>query len=169
MNSIIYPLKQVLDIKRRRVEEAEKILKEKKELLAKEEEKLKNVEAVRDKVLAHQQDKLQQLRVESSHPTTSPKVQQMKIYLKVVAEKLQIEEKKVKDQKDQVKIAQKKVEEAKQELDRKRLEVDKLKTHQEDWTKERAKELEIIEAREQDELGSTMFLGRMQSTKASKQ
>lgn len=165
MNNIVYPLKQVLEIKHRRVEEAEKILKEKRQLLAKEEEKLKQVEAERDKVLKHQQDKLAQLREELSHTTTSPKVQQMKVYLKVVAEKLQIEEKKVNDQKEQVKIAQKNVDEAKKDLDRKRLEVDKLTTHQNDWEKEMRKELEIIEGREQDELGGTMYLGKMQMKK----
>ena len=103
-----------------------------------------------------------------SHATTSPKIQQMKVYLKVVAEKLQVEEKKVNNQKEQVNIAQKNVEEAKKELDRKRLEVDKIVTHQKDWEKEMRKELDIIEAREQDELGGIMFLGKSQMRKASK-
>lgn len=168
MNNIVYPLKQVLEVKHRRVEAAEKVLKEKQELLAKEEEKLKKAEAERDKVLKHQQDKLQQLRDETSHATTSPKVQQMKIYLKVVAEKLQVEEKKVNDQKEQVNIAQKNVDDARADLVRKRLEVDKLKTHESDWQKEMRKELEIIEAREQDEIGGTIFLGKMQMKKATK-
>lgn len=168
MNAIIYPLKEVLEIKHRRVEAAEKVLKEKQTLLLKEQEKLKQVEAERDKVLKHQQDKLQQLRDELSHLTTSPKVQQMKIYLKVVAEKLVIEEKKVSDQKEQVNIAQKNVDEAKKELDRKRLEVDKMQTHKKDWEKEMRRELEIIEGREQDDLGSTMFLSKMQTKKSSK-
>lgn len=168
MNNIDYPLKQVLEIKHRRVEAAEKVWKEKKLLLVKEEEKLKQVEAERDKVLKHQQDKLKQLRAETDHATTSPKIQQMKVYLKVVAEKLQIEEKKVNNQKEQVKIAQKNVDEAKKDLDHKRLEVDKIQTHQNDWEKERRKELEIIEGREQDELGGIMFLGKVQMKKATK-
>jgi hypothetical protein len=166
MNSMVYPLKQVLEVKHRRVEDAEKVLKEKQQLLLKEQEKLKQVEAERDKVLKHQQAKLQQLRDETDHTTTSPKVQQMKVYLKVVAEKLKVEEKKVTDQKEQVNIAQKNVEEAKKELDRKRLEVDKLKTHQKDWEKEMRKELDIIEGREQDELGGIMFLGNVRKKAA---
>ena len=60
------------------------------------------------------------------------------------------------------------MDEARKELDRKRLEVDKLVTHQKDWEKEMRKELEILEEREQDELGGTMFLGKMQSRKLSK-
>lgn len=166
-NNIVYPLKQVLEIKHRRVEEAEKVWKEKKQLLAKEEEKLKQVEAERDKVLKHKEDKLQQLRDETSHATTSPTIQQMKVYLKVVGEKLQVEEKKVNDQKEQVKNAQKNVDEAKKDLDHKRLEVDKIKTHQNDWEKVMHKELEIIEGREQDELGGIMFLGKMQMKKTT--
>lgn len=168
MNNLVYPLKEVLEIKHRRVEEAEKVLKEKKELLAKEEEKLKQVEAERDKVQKHQQDKLDQLREELSHETRSPKIQQMKVYLKVVLEKLQVEEKKVKDQKEQVNTAQKNVDAAKLDLDHKRLEVDKIKTHKSDWEKEMRKELEIIEGREQDELGGIMYLGKMQRNKSTK-
>lgn len=168
MNNMVYPLGQVLEVKNKRVEDAEKVWKEKLQLLAKEEEKLKQAEAERDKVLKHQQDKLKQLRDELSHATTSPKVQQMKVYLKVCAEKLQIEEKKVADQKEQVNIAKRNVDEAKKDLDRKRLDVDKIKTHQNDWEKEKRKELEIIEGREQDELGGSIFLNKMQTKKALK-
>jgi flagellar biosynthesis chaperone FliJ len=168
MNNIVYPLKQILDIKKRRVEEAEKVVKEKKALLAKEEEKLKQREAERDQVREHKKNKLEQLRAEMDQATSSPKILQMKVYLKVVDEKLEVEEKKVNDQKAQVKAAEKVVEEAVAELIRKRLEVDKLVTHQIDWEKEMRKELEIIEAREQDELGSTMFLGKMQARKVKK-
>lgn len=168
MNKIVYPLKQVLEIKHRRVEEAEKVLREKKQLLEKEQEKLQKAEAEKNKVLQHQQDKLKQLRDELDHTTTSPKVQQMKVYLKVVDEKLKVEEKKVKDQQEQVNIAQQNVDAAKNDLDRKRLEVDKLQTHQKDWEKEMRKELEIIEGREQDDLGGTMYLSKMQMKKNTK-
>lgn len=167
MTSIVYPLLQVLDIKRRRVEDAEKVLKEKKALLEKEEQKLKHCEAERDKVLKHKQDKLQQLRDELDGGTTSPKIQQMKVYLKVVDEKLEAEQKKVNNQKEQVKIAQKNVDDAQADLNRKKLEVDKLVEHRKDWEKEAKKEAEIIEGREQDDLGSTMFLSKMQAKKAA--
>lgn len=157
MGNIVYPLKQVLEIKHKRVEEAEKVVKEKQILLQKEEEKLAQREAERNKVLKHQKEKLAQMREEMDHGTTSPKIQQMKAYLKVVQEKLLTEEKKVKDQKEQVEIAQKNLEVAKKDLEHKRQEVDKLETHQKDWEKEMRKEMEIIEGREQDELGNTMY------------
>jgi len=155
----IYPLKQVLEVKQRRVDEAEKIVKEKKDLLDKENEKLKERERERDKVKEHYHDKLTQMREEMDHGTTSPKIQQMKVYSKVVQERLKVEEKKVKDQKEQVVIAEKNLELAREDLKRKRLEVDKLNTHQIDWEKELKKELEIIEGREMDELGNVIFLG----------
>ncbi len=158
MGNILYPLKQVLEIKHRRVEDAEKVVKEKQLLLKKEEEKLAEREAERDKVLHHRQDKLMQLRQElDGIGTTSPKIQQMKVYLKVVQEKLLVEEKKVKDQKEQVEVAKQNVEIAKRELERKRKEVDKMQSHKKDWEHEMKKEQEIIEGREQDELGSTMY------------
>lgn len=156
MSKVVYPLKQIIEVKQRRVDEAEKVVKEKKLALEKEQQKLAEREAERDKVKEHKQDKLKQLRDTMDQGTTSPKIQQMKVYLKVVDEKLKVEEKKVKDQKEQVTIAEKNLAEAKLDLNRKRQEVDKLLTHQKDWEKEMRKELEIIEGREQDELGTVI-------------
>jgi len=153
----IYPLAEVLQVKRRRVEMAEKVLKEKQELLAKEEKILQERKAARDKVKQHQSDKLAQLRYELDHESHTDKIQQMRAYLKVVKEKLAQEEKKVSDQQQQVNIAQKNVDAARLELQKKRLEVDKLETHQKDWLQEWKKEEEILLGREQDELGSVIF------------
>lgn len=157
-NKIVYPLKQIIEIKKKRVEEAEKLVKDKQLALEKEQEKLAQREAERDKVKQHHQDKLKQLRDAMDHETTSPKIQSIKVYLKVVDEKLKVEEKKVKDQQEQVNIAQTALDKAKEDLRVKRQEVDKLLNHQKDWEKEMRKELEIIEGREQDELGSIIFL-----------
>lgn len=154
---IVYPLQDVLLVKYRRVEQAEKVVKEKMELLRLEEEKLKKREEERNKVRNHRIEKLQQLRDTLDHGTTSPKIQQMKAYLKVVDEKLIVEEKKVADQKEQVKIAEKNLEAARLELKRKRLEVDKLEQHREEWVLDMRKELDIIEGREMDELGQLIY------------
>ena len=158
MAAITYPLKQVLEVKQKRVQDAEKAVQEKKEALRKEEEKLEQRKAERDKVKTHKDDKLKQLRDTMDHETTSPKIQQMKVYLKIVDEKLLVEEKKVKDQQGLVNTAIKNLEQAREELRKKRQEVDKLVNHQKDWEKEMRKELEIIEGREQDELGSVIFM-----------
>ena len=49
-------------------------------------------EAERNKVKEHKNNKLQQLRETMDQGTTSPKIQQMKVYLKLVDEKLKVEE-----------------------------------------------------------------------------
>ncbi len=160
MAAIEYPLKQVIEVKQRRVEDAEKVVRERQLALEKEELKLKEREAERDKVKNHKKDKLTQLRDTLDHEMSSPKVQQMKAYLKVVEEKLRVEEKKVKDQLAQVTLAQKNLDQAREDLRIKRLEVDKLVSHKKDWEKEMKKEQEIIEGREEDELGTVIFVSR---------
>lgn len=153
-----YPLKQVLTIKENRVEEARKVLKEKLNALAKEEEKLAQRKKERDAVLTHKREKLQQLRNEMDHSTTTAKIQQMKAYLKVVDEKLKVEEKKVKDQQEQVKAAEKNVETARQDLRQKELEVDKIQLHRKDWEKSIRAEMQLADEREQDEIGNITHL-----------
>ncbi len=156
--SLAYPLEQIIKVKQNRVEEQEKVVQAKQAALEKEKQKLKEREAERDKAKQHQMDKLTQLRNEMDQGTTSDKIQQMKDYLNVAKEKVRIEEKKVKDQADQVELADKALKAAQEELRIKRQEVDKLQNHKKDWLKEMRKELEIIEGREQDELGSTTYL-----------
>jgi hypothetical protein len=163
-----YPLHQVLEVKKRRVEEAERVVKEKLKALEAEKEKLKAREKDRDTVLAHYKDKLQQMRDEFTHGTTSDKIDQIKIYIKVVQEKLKVEEKKVKDQQGQVEIAEKNVEIAKNQLKAREKEQDKIETHKKEWVKETMKELEVEEVRQEDDIGSTMFLSKYTQKKTAK-
>ena len=147
------------DLPSREPEDAEKIVKEKQLALEKEQKILAEKEAERDKAKKHYDDKLKQMRKEMDQEegTTSPKIQQMKSYLKITKERIAAEEKKVKDQQQQVEIAEKNLEAAKADLKQKRQEVDKLLSHRIDWLKEMRKEQEIIDGREQDELGSIIF------------
>lgn len=154
----VYPLGQVLQVKKKRVDDQELVVKEKRNLLEKEKEKLSQREAEREKVRNHHRAKLFQMREEMDQGTTSPKIQQMKVYLKIVQENLLVEDKKVEDQKAQVETAKKNLELAIDELNRKRQEVEKLETHKVDWTKEMRKEAEVEEGREMDELGNVIFL-----------
>lgn len=156
----IYPLNQVLDVKKKRVEEQEKVVKEKRLAVEKEKEKLAQREAERDKAVQHEKDKLTQLRKEMDEGTTCPQILQMKAYLKVAKERVGAAEKKVKEQKNQVEIAEKNLQSALQELKIKRLEVDKIELHKKDWHNEVKKEMDIVEGREQDELGSITFTTR---------
>lgn len=152
-----YPLERVMEIKKRRVDEAEKVVQEKKKALEKENEKLKKCEEERDKVVQHKQEKLHQLREALDTGTTTDKIIRMKNYLKVVEEKIVVEQKKVDQQKEQVKIAEKNLEVAKETLRLKRQEVDKLKTHKEDWTKQMRRELELHQEKEMDEIGQVLY------------
>lgn len=158
MTMLVYPLEPVIKVKQKRVEDQEKVVKEKERALQKEKDKLAEREADRDKAKEHLASKLAQLRQEMDQGTTTDKIQQMKAYLNVAKDKLKAEEKKVKDQQDQVEIANKALQAAINELKIKRQEVDKLQSHKKDWTKEMRKELEIIEAREQDEQGSITYV-----------
>ena len=153
---IKYPLEQVLAVKKDRVEKAEKVVEEKKRALEVEQEKLKKVEEERNKVLQHHADKLAQLRKVLDEGTTSDEVIQMKVYLKVVKEKLVKEEEKVKAQKEQVRVAERNLEEARKELKKKRLEEEKITLHKEQWVKEARREFEHQEAKEQDEIGQVL-------------
>lgn len=157
MPKIEYPLKQVIEVKQRRVEEAERVVQEKQAALEKEKQILAQREEEKNKVQKHHDSKLKQLRELLDTEMTSPKIQQSKAYLKVVKERVKIEEKKVRDQQQQVDVAEKNLELAKIDLRQKRQEVDKLQTHRLDWLKEMRKEQDIIEGREQDELGSIIF------------
>ncbi len=164
-NMPAYPLAEVLDVKHHRVEVAEMVVKEKQKLLEAEQQKLKEREAERDKVKIHLKAKVDQLRSLFDEGTTSDKIDRSKIYIKVVREKLAIEEKKVKDQKQQVDLAEKNLAIAKNQLKDREKERDKIITHRKEWLKEAKKELQVIETRAEDELGSTMFLSRMVQAK----
>ncbi len=87
-----YPLEQLVIIKQKRLEEAERELREKKELLAQAEEKLEKVKAARDQVLNHKDDKIEQLRAGLDEGVPANKVEEMRNYLIVVEEDLQKKE-----------------------------------------------------------------------------
>ena len=109
MDKHLYPLAQVLIVKKRRVEDAEKMVKQRIEELEQEKEKLKKCKEERDKVLKHYQDKIDQLRQKFDEGITSPEIIDAKRYIKIVHENLLTEEEKVKKQKEQVEVAEKKL------------------------------------------------------------
>lgn len=153
-----YPLLQVIDVKKRRVEEAEALVAQREQELEREREKLRLAEAARDKVAQHLQDKVVQLRQILDEGTTSDKIQLSKNYIKVVQERLAAEEKKVKKQQDAVEVAKQNLLMAKEELKQRRVDLEKIETHRDMWLKEQLLELEKEEAKEQDEIGQIMYL-----------
>ena len=158
MSKIHYPLEQLAQIKAKRLEESEKILQEKKLLLEKEENKLKELEKERDKVKLHKQEKLQQLRDELDSGTTTTKIQQMKYYMKEVDEKLKQKELKVKDQNKHVENAKQAVDNARKDMLEKQQDVEKMRLHREEWEKEKKAYLEHLEGIETDEIGTTIHI-----------
>jgi hypothetical protein len=165
MNGLKYPLEQLMSIKIKRFEQAVKVLEEKTELLLKEQEKLKKCEKERDEVKKHHLDKLTQLRQSLDKGTTSDKIEQMKIYLNVVKERLILQEKKVEEQKQEVKKAQKAFDMAKKELFDRKKDVEKLKIHRQEWEKELQMILARQESLELDELGANIFELRKKEAK----
>ncbi len=156
-----YPLAEVLEIKKRRVEVATQVVREKIQLLQAEQKKLEEREEERNKVKDHHKAKVDQLRHELDEGTYSDRIERSKVYIKVVQERLIVEEKKVKEQKQQVDLAQKNLDIAKNALKDRRKEEEKIETHKTEWIKETIKELQVVETRLEDEIGSTMFLSKM--------
>jgi flagellar export protein FliJ len=153
-----YPLQQIADIKKRRLEEAEKILQQKREALEQENAKLVSLEEEFQKSRTHYEEKINQLRDELDSGTTSDKVEQMKNYLKIVEDDMKIKKKKVVEQQGAVKTAEEAVEQARMDMLKKQQDVEKLDIHKKQWTKEARKEIQKKEASDQDEIGSAGYV-----------
>ena len=155
-----YPLKHLVTIKQKRLDEAEKHLKAMKELLQKEIDVRTRLEQERDNTLEHKNDKLRQFRETLDQGTTSDKIDVMKKYLKEVDLELAAREKKVADQGKRVIDAEKKVIDARQNYLKKQHDIEKLTLHRKEWDKEIKAELNYKEAIEADELGAIMHIRR---------
>jgi hypothetical protein len=155
MNPSRYPLEQLGLIKQKKLDEAEKVLREKKKILEKEEEKLLVAEKERDIVKEHRFAKLTQLRQQLDEGAPATKVTQARQYLKLVDEKLKVKEQKVKEQKKAVDAANAQVEIARADLIRKQYDVEKIQIHRTEWEKEQKALEQLQENIETDELGST--------------
>jgi flagellar biosynthesis chaperone FliJ len=160
-----YPLEQIAIIKQKKLDEAEKVLREKKKALEREQEKLAAVEKERDEVKDHRFAKLTQLREKMDEGAPSDKIQQMRYYLKVVDEKLKAKEVKVKEQQKQVETAKQQVEVARNDLIKKQQDVEKMQTHRKEWEKEMHALAEHKEAMETDEMGAVLHQRRQVSSK----
>lgn len=151
-----YPLEEVALIKYKRLEEAEKALKQKKEVLENENEKLEKFILKRDEVKKHRQEKIRKHMAELDKGTTSTKIQLHERYIKgVVDEELKVEEKRVGDQKKAVQKAEEDVEKARKDYLQKNLEVEKISMHRKEWAKERLVEADRHEGLETEEVGET--------------
>jgi len=158
MDTINYPLEELVKIKQKRFEQAVKLLEEKKLLLKREQDILKNLEKERNKVFKHKEDKLKQLRQALDKGESTDKIRQKKDYYKVVQEHLIEEEKKVKKQEKNVKEAEVELEKARKNLFEKQKDIEKLQIHKKEWEKE----MKHFEAQKElllnDEIGSIKYI-----------
>jgi hypothetical protein len=168
MDPLNYPLEQLMLIKKNRFDQAVKVLEEKKALLEKAYDKLYDLTKERDEVLQHKMAKLQQLRNAMDKGTTTDKIQQMKVYLKIVEEKLVEKNKKVIDQQKQVDLAQKQVDLATEELFQRKKDLEKLEMHKVEWLKEVHYWTERKESEQHDEQGSSTHLLRKRDAEKRK-
>ncbi|MFZ4773050.1 MAG: type III secretion T3S chaperone [Chlamydiia bacterium] len=156
-----YPLEEVAQIKKKRYEEAEKALKEKKEFLSKEEKKLQQFTKDLELIKQHKIDKIRQMIDDMEEGTTSDQIIIKERYLKVVVEeKLKKEQEKVTNQKKEVQKAKEEVEKARLLLEERRQDVEKFRLHREDWEKEMKVILEAEDVKETDEIGTTIHTAR---------
>ena len=167
-SSTQYPLEQVAIIKQKKLDEAERVLREKKKILEQELEKLAAVEKERDEVKDHRFAKLTQLRAKMDEGAPSDKIQQMRYYLKVVDEKLKTKELKVKEQHKHVETAKQNVENARNDLVKKQQAVEKMQMHRKEWEKEMHALAEHKEAVETDEMGSVLHQRRQITSKKTR-
>lgn len=149
-----YPLEQVISIKKNRFDQAVKTLEAKKEILEKAYEKLFDVTQEKDEVEAHKRAKLEQIREELDKGTTTDKIQQMKVYLKTVEEKLKEKVRAVEAQQKVVDAAQAQVDLATDDLFQKKKDLEKLELHKKEWEKEMRITVERKEGLEHDEQGT---------------
>lgn len=152
-----YPLEQVSLIKQKRLEEAEKRLKEKKEALERELEKQEQLKKKLKEIQDLKKQKVAQFLKELEEGTTSDKINLHETFIKeVINEKLKAEEKKVKDQKEVVKKAEEAVEVARKERFQRNQDVEKMHLHKKEWLKQVALEEMRVESSESDEMGTNI-------------
>ncbi len=152
-----YPLEQLQLIKKRRLEEAERLLKQKKEELAQEQKKLKTLEEERNITKKHRLEKLEQLREDMDAGAGAVKIEIAKKYLETVDVELEKKERAVKEQVKRVEHAEKAVEDARKDMLQKQQDVEKLKEHKIEWKKEARAEEQQKENVLSDELGTATY------------
>ena len=151
-----YPLHQLQEIKKRRLEEAERVLRQKREELAKEQKILAEKEKERNEAKKHRQDTLEKLRADMDAGEKTNKIEMAKRYLEIVDRDVEKKEAAVKAQVQVVEDAEKAVEDARQNMLQKQMEVEKLSEHKKAWAVELKKEQQHADNVLSDELGTAM-------------
>lgn len=155
MNDKNYPLIEVIRLKKRRLDEAEKILREKKEILTKEEDKLKIYQKELNEAKIKFDTYLQKLREAMDKGEPSSKIDQHKLHLKDLKDLFLVCQKKVDNQKKVVKSAQEAVETARLEYQMREKELEKLTIHKAEWLQAMKLEQARAEELKMDEISTS--------------
>jgi len=155
-----YPLEKIVEIRKSKLDKAERALKERKDALVVEEEKLQAVKGARDKVKELHTAKLLQLRQELDQGTTTVKIQRFKTFISIVDHDLKEADKKVAAQRVLVKDAEKRVEEARADYVLKQRGLEKFSIHKKIWEEEQDVILMQEEELRNDEAGTVSHARR---------
>ncbi len=148
-----YPLEEIITIKGKRLEEAEKMLKHQKEILDEENKKLKECKKKLEDVKKRKIEKVKKHLDLLEKGTTSKEIAIHERYLKqVISEELQVEMKKVNNQEKIVKQSEENVVKARKEYLQKNQDVEKLNLHRKEWDREIEKQEILDESNEGEEL-----------------
>ncbi|MEC8306543.1 MAG: hypothetical protein VXZ72_01635 [Chlamydiota bacterium] len=148
-----YPITQLMIIKKKRLESAEKAWKKAKEKLQNERAKEKKLEKEKDKSLSHRNDKLRQLRQQLDSGEPSEVILATKRYLTITNEDLDAKQRVWQAQKEVVAQADQEVKLARKECIQKECDLEKIKEHQILWLRDHHKHEVRIQDKEEDELG----------------
>ncbi|RDB31822.1 type III secretion T3S chaperone [Candidatus Similichlamydia laticola] len=155
---VVYPLEQVLAVKKRRAEIAEREMHEKQNILLQEREQLLYIKKQRDQVKQHHIDKLNQLRSILDREARTNALQRARNYVDLVAERLRTEEERVQKQQHQVDTAEAAFEMARQVWLQRRKEVEKIEKHRKEWLQIAWKEFRKEEAKYIEEVGTLIYM-----------
>ena len=155
-----YPLIELAEIKKKRLQEAEKLLKSAREERDTQEKKCEALRLEYEKIESHKVDKITQLREILDTGTTTDKIDAMKLYLKSVEVKLLEKNKAYSAQKKVLETAEKKYQDAKEYVFTCHKAVEKFSIHKSDWMKELRKIEAVEAAKTLDELGSIIYTAK---------
>jgi hypothetical protein len=154
-----YPLIDVERIKKKRLEEAEKVLRRARETLATEEKQLVKDKKALDEIIAHKKETIEEYFSKfETEKMTGEKIETTLNYVKnIIEEKIKVARKTYEEQKNRVKKAQEALDAARHDHYLKNQDLEKIQLHYKEWLKGEHKIELLAEENLMDELGSNMY------------
>lgn len=153
-----YPLHQIDIIKKKRLDQAERALREKREEERVVQEKYDRAKQDRQKALEARDNKLNLLREKMDEGAPSAKIETIRVYLKIVDETFQQKHQIYETFADKLRGAQEATEAARQEVIQRQKDQEKMQEHRKQWDKEMRAFDEQEEAKLTDDMGTVRFI-----------